>query len=217
MDHLINYAQIVEECFAQVAKFLLPVLGLRILIAIRHPHKRDMSSWIPYWSQNLPLRSDYSKFEPCDDRVGQPVPKLNYLHGRNHKMRPISVEKREKRLELLVRGCKYARTVESSQVFMFRNTEDVKAQIKELFSCLGYIERSAHIENARNDNEMGSKLGKNIFNGECEAVSRSFQRKITPWLALSMEDGYEVYQHLICWSGALRVSYKSSANLETLF
>lgn len=35
--------------------FLLPVLKLRLLCAVRHPHVRNMPSWVPDWAQPLPI------------------------------------------------------------------------------------------------------------------------------------------------------------------
>jgi hypothetical protein len=46
MNLLIDYAQSLEECYTRVATFLLPVLGLRLFTAVRHPHDKKMPSWI---------------------------------------------------------------------------------------------------------------------------------------------------------------------------
>ncbi|KAH8627378.1 HET-domain-containing protein [Alternaria alternata] len=67
MDYLIDYTHSLEECYACVATFLLPVLGLRLLTAARHTHDKKMPSWIPDWSQNLPIHPTYPEDE---DKLG---------------------------------------------------------------------------------------------------------------------------------------------------
>lgn len=64
MHSIINYAQSTEECFTQVSTLFLCNLGLRMLTAIRHPHEMDMSSWIPDWSQDLPLDAVFFRHVP---------------------------------------------------------------------------------------------------------------------------------------------------------
>jgi hypothetical protein len=103
MDFLINYAQSVEECFTQVATFLLPVLGLRMLTAIRHPHEKAMSSWIPDWSENPPL--DFRHFnEPLGAERDQPVSSPGSPDEQKHTTRPFSYRVNKTRQELLVVG-----------------------------------------------------------------------------------------------------------------
>ncbi|KAF2635552.1 HET-domain-containing protein [Massarina eburnea CBS 473.64] len=68
IDPLINYAQTLEQCFTRGALFLLPVIGPRILTAVRHPHRMDMPLWIPDWSQDLPL-SVYYFVNECHDEA----------------------------------------------------------------------------------------------------------------------------------------------------
>jgi len=53
----VDYAKSVEEVFVEAALLLLSHIGLRLLGAARHSHKLDMSSWIPDWSQSLPINS----------------------------------------------------------------------------------------------------------------------------------------------------------------
>jgi len=55
MNHMIDYRKSVEELFSKLAGIFLTWLGLRLLVAARHPHNRRMASWVPDWSQNSPL------------------------------------------------------------------------------------------------------------------------------------------------------------------
>lgn len=55
MDQLIDYTKCVKEVFSKLIELLLPWVGLRLLVATRHPHNLRMASWVPDWSQNLPL------------------------------------------------------------------------------------------------------------------------------------------------------------------
>lgn len=59
IDSLISYVKSVEGIFVNTALFLLPVLGLRLLTAVRHPRDLDMPSWAPDWSQRRPLTPYY--------------------------------------------------------------------------------------------------------------------------------------------------------------
>jgi hypothetical protein len=134
MDFLINYAQSVEECFTQVATFLLPVLGLRMLTAIRHPHEKAMSSWIPDWSENPPL--DFRHFnEPLGAERGQPVSSPGPPDEQKHTTRPFSYRVNKTRQELLVVGLQHAKIVERSQEFRFINVDDAKKQMEGLYNC----------------------------------------------------------------------------------
>jgi hypothetical protein len=50
--------------FSKLAGIFLTRLGLRLLVAVRHPHNRRMVSWVPDWSQSSPL--DKSQFRFLD-------------------------------------------------------------------------------------------------------------------------------------------------------
>jgi hypothetical protein len=55
MNHIIDYRKSVEELFSKLAGIFPTWLGLRLLVAARHPHNRRMASWVPDWSQISPL------------------------------------------------------------------------------------------------------------------------------------------------------------------
>ncbi|PVH96700.1 HET-domain-containing protein [Periconia macrospinosa] len=157
MEFLIDYTKTVEQCFVEVAKFLLPVLGLRILTAIRHRHKKDMPSWIPDWAQDLPLNFIYFEILSWEESLNQPTRKLKPQDYQKHEIRPIPVEKSENRLELLATGCEYAHIEDTSQVFLFHDIFDAKKQMEWLFSYLGHLAKTVE-----NDRDMTHQLGNRI-------------------------------------------------------
>lgn len=56
LDHIIDYFRSLESVLAAVTKYLLPIIGLTLLLAVRHPHGRvGLASWVPDWSQTQPL------------------------------------------------------------------------------------------------------------------------------------------------------------------
>jgi hypothetical protein len=166
MDYLVNYAQSIEDCFIQVAHFLLPVLGLKLLTAVRHPHNMDMPSWIPDWSQNLPL--SYHHFESGSDpeSPNQLEPCLETRSDRKVTIRWCGTDEASKpRLELLVTGCQYARIVERSQVFHFSNLADAERQMKGLYSTLGNLQQFVVAEGMCVDASISDILGQTILDG----------------------------------------------------
>jgi hypothetical protein len=54
-DKMIDYEKSLEEAFKTFALTLLQYIGLWLLAGARHEHNRQMPSWVPDWSQNLPL------------------------------------------------------------------------------------------------------------------------------------------------------------------
>lgn len=127
MDSLINYSQNFEDNFAAITLFLLPEIGPRLLVAARHPHGLNMPSWVPDWSQTLPI--DYSigtcaKYSPplADTFLIQPPP-----------------QPRGGRWELRVKGMRYARVVQRSEVFSFKSIEDAEVQLKKVYHHLSNL------------------------------------------------------------------------------
>lgn len=172
MEYLIDYTKIVEQSLIDVATFLLPVLGLRILTAIRHPHKRDMSSWISDLTQDYPVNGYYFLAESLEEELfPRPAPKLGSQSNQNHKIRPILTEGSSERPELCVTGCEYARIQVNCKVFMFSDTKDTKNQIKTLLSILGDSGRTAGEHGIANNCDVTDQLGKTITDDECKSHS----------------------------------------------
>lgn len=171
MNRLIDYTRSVEECFTDVATFLLPVLGLRLLSAARHPHRRKMPSWIPDWSQTLPLQ--LLNFLIEFPKSGQPVSPARASQKQRYEIRPFLASDKESHLELRVIGCRYAQIVKSSQVFRFRNGEDARRQMKRLYSSLDNLRHFVGTESKCDGPAMDLPLDEDILHGECN-LSLSF-------------------------------------------
>jgi hypothetical protein len=52
IGHIMTYNRSVESVFTETALYLLPVVGLWLLLGVRHPHSMNMPSWVPDWSQD---------------------------------------------------------------------------------------------------------------------------------------------------------------------
>jgi hypothetical protein len=168
METLINYAQTVEECFIDVATFVLPVLGLRMLTAVRHPHDKKMPSWVPDWSQNFPLSYQYFSVEFPDAGNLQLVPQSGTSDKQEHAIRFFLGKSHEICLELLVMGCRYARIIDSSQAFQFIDTYDAERQMKRLYYNLINLRQYVNPEDMWDDPNVVVDLGRTISEGKHE-------------------------------------------------
>ncbi|KAF2709193.1 HET-domain-containing protein [Pleomassaria siparia CBS 279.74] len=157
MDALINYTTSVEETFIETAMFLLPVLGLRILTAIRHSHDLNMPSWIPDWSQHLPLY--YAVF---DDVYIQDMLEPNYSDEPRYSIRSPS-HSEDNCLELNVKGARYAQIVHRSKRFSFNSLDDAEAQMKGLYHDLDNLRKLLGWEGTRDDSIIHNQLGREIL------------------------------------------------------
>jgi hypothetical protein len=150
---LINYDQSLEECFTQVAILLLPVLGPRLLLANRHPHKLEMPSWVPDWSQNLPLMlEEYSTIAPANEG--------------NYEMRSFPSKCGKTSLELLVTGCRYAEIISRSRMFSFNGSKDTETQMRNLYYSLPNLRGFSGTERLHDDKTTLANLGQDIVNGK---------------------------------------------------
>lgn len=170
LDSLIDYTKSLEQCFIDVAKFLLPVLGLRILVAVRHPHTKSMPSWIPDWSQSLPLQHNFFWTEAdlfCADQA-EPNYRPSYqpLDETKLTIRSFVGKDQKEGLELRVTGCRYAQIVARSQVFSFDSADEAEEQIKSLYSSLSNLRAFIGLDNMIIDNEISEKLGQDIIKGK---------------------------------------------------
>jgi hypothetical protein len=158
LEFLIDYTQSFEETFTQVAQFLLPVLGLRMLVAIRHAHLRIMPPWVPDWSQNTPLEwaffSDIEHLNPASN--GSPVPRLRLSSEQKHVVRSSILRDDLVLLELHVMGCQYVQIIENSEAFLFDSLEDAELQLNEF--CIGK-------EGIQDFAAASQRFGKRILDG----------------------------------------------------
>lgn len=166
MDRLIDYTQSVEECYTHIAAFLLPVVGLRLLTAVRHPHSKEMPSWTPDWSQNLPLHTCYlmDKFDHVAN--AQPLPLFHTSDSKKHTIWPFLDNTHNGCLELHVTGCRYAQIAEQSQAFKFSDIDDAEGQIKKLYYSFINLRCYFHPEGVRDDPMVLAHLGTIISDGK---------------------------------------------------
>jgi len=144
MDYLVDYTQSVEQCFKQVATFLLPVVGLRILTATRHPHDLGMASWIPDWSQNLPLQfksfwDEIARDGYHDDSFQPPAWQPPRVMVYEHALKPWIYEDSYPSPTLRVFGFQDAQIVECSQVFQFASVDDAERQMRKIYNQFSSI------------------------------------------------------------------------------
>jgi hypothetical protein len=172
MNSLIDYTQSAEECYTEVAMFLLPVLGLRLLTAVRHPHDKKMPSWIPDWSQRLPIHYFYFNIEYPREESGQLVPCFCTSGKQRYAVRSLPGKRHEICLEILVTGCRYARIVESSHVFHFVDVDDAERQMKGLYSSLISLRQRMDAEGMPDDHTIVDHFGEAIFRSEYKDYAR---------------------------------------------
>jgi hypothetical protein len=166
MDYLIDYAQTFEDCLINVAHFLLPALGLRLLTAARHPHDMCIPSWVPDWSQSLPLI--YHQFEIFDGKLlGQPTPCFESCKAPKYTIQSFGTGQMSRlHLELVVTGIQYSHIVGSSQVFQFDDLEDAERQMTGLYTSLRNYRLSISAESITSETTAYNPLGQTILNSK---------------------------------------------------
>jgi len=133
IDHLIDYTQSLHELFERVASFLVPVLGPRILAASRHPHDLGMPSWMPDWSQTLPLQSLAFHFESDKARMLGNSSLCATAEDRKRTLDYYALGDSLTGPELHVAGCQYAQIVKSSRAFYFLDNDDAERQMLNVY------------------------------------------------------------------------------------
>ncbi|KAH3907818.1 hypothetical protein HBH56_181360 [Parastagonospora nodorum] len=163
LNFLINYSQSVEDCFIQVAEYFLSARGPRILAAIRHPHDKVMPSWIPDWSQNLPLHDFYlyprTPFKETDIEYKD---SFTCNEDPMYETRKISDGQGRETLGLLTIGYQYAKVVDRSEEFCFDSIEDAEVQMHRLYYSLVNLRDIFLIPDMKGDCGMLGHLGKSI-------------------------------------------------------
>ena len=194
LDLLIDYVTSVGECFKRVAEFLLPVLGLRLLTATRHPHGLDMASWIPDWSQTLPLQFGSFYVETFE------------TEGLGDWFSPTNIENQERALisytynECLVDpilhviGCQYARIVECSRVLQFVDIDDVDTQMLRIYNKFDDLRRYLNEESKIDSSETNGHFSGKIFDGKI--YGRIKIPSINQTIAMSLMDGLSLDYNL---------------------
>ncbi|KAH7068515.1 heterokaryon incompatibility protein-domain-containing protein [Paraphoma chrysanthemicola] len=199
MDHLIDYKQSPEQVFVETARFLLPVVGLRILTATRHPHNRNMSSWIPDWSQNLPVNGliflTANIMEPTGDSFT-----IDSIPGAT-----------EACLELRSFGCRFGQVAHLSSIYSFNGYEDAAVKFNSLMQ----------VSNARgNNSESMDEMGQEII----DAITRFRKSRLAYSLSRSwgfvfkdenyiIDSGHEVAHYFFQSLQQCRLVLSSGGNL----
>jgi len=169
MDHLVDYTQSVEQCFRRVATFLLPVVGMRILTATRHPHGLDMPSWVPDWSQTLPLQRYsfwYDTIHDDNPDAEFSPPRVRIFGGA---LRSSLYDESYISSELRVSGFQAGRIVECSKVFQFADLDDTDMQMRQIYNQYDnirlYLDETSKIQRPKlPDHFSGEISDSKIFN-----------------------------------------------------
>lgn len=160
MDFLISYVENVEEIFTKTAIFLLPALGLQLLTATRHPHTMEMPSWIPDWSQRLPL--DFYFFSFLDELSESQSPDTNTLY--THSL----LRARSGLVELHVKGMRYSKISHMSQPFLFSSLGDAEAQMKDMYYHLKNLRNLLSPTDISDRANSPGQLGQDLMDGTCK-------------------------------------------------
>jgi len=176
LNRLIDYAQSVEDCFKRVATFLLPVLGLRILTATRHPHGLDMSSWMPDWSQASPLEFHPFHYECFGDKEEDGVVSPDDVESKKRVLRSYSYEESQLRPKLHLVGCRVAPIIECSLVFHFVDHDDADRQMSQIYNQFGNIRQHLAEECKLNSIKIPGHFSGKIFDGKARIDKQHVQR-----------------------------------------
>ena len=168
IDYLIDYTQTLEALFKRVAKFLLPVMGPRIFAAIRHPHTLDIPSWMPDWSQTLPLHPIAFQFESEKARILRNPAVSATPEDHDRTLESYSCKDHTTGSQLHVTGCRYAQVVKSSQAFHFLDADDADRQMLNVYN--DFVNRASFLD-AKGKRKLApsstlSHFGRKIFHGK---------------------------------------------------
>jgi hypothetical protein len=165
MDSLIDYTQSAAQAFLKTSLFLLPVIGLHLLTAIRHPHNMTMPSWIPDFSQTSPIRDLHWSFSVHESERIEEMFRRNMRDRRLFEViyRP-SMQLRMPLLQVL--GMRFGKIRRTSSVFAFRDDEDSNNQMYALYASLPNM--TSHLSRMGKPRSVGtpSNIDPEILAGE---------------------------------------------------
>ncbi|KAI8946641.1 HET-domain-containing protein [Xylaria longipes] len=131
---LINYNLATEEIFHQFALSFLFDGGLALLWMIRHPHSRDMPSWVPDWTENrgkshrtIQLPDFFKAYESDDSYDSDYTDDSNESDESNYTY------------SLVVSGVRYGRIQELGPVIQI-NQENIRTRIKAVRALVADLE-----------------------------------------------------------------------------
>jgi hypothetical protein len=176
IDYLIDYTQSVESCFKQVAGFLLPVLGLRILAATRHPHNLNMASWIPDWSQQLPLDATKFYYE-TEEAMLEGCFSLAATAGDHERtLQSYSISDLRNDATMLVAGCQYAQIVDCGKIFRFVDYDDAATQMRNVYNEFDSLRQYLDEESKHDTATVSGHFSTKTFKSKLENFVRYYQR-----------------------------------------
>jgi hypothetical protein len=138
-----------------------------MLTAVRHPHRKGMPSWIPDWSENLPLHPFHSYRGPS----GHPAAKEHEMADRSmneglYEIREDEGEGEKCHLELLTTGYRHSRIVDMSREFAFNSMEEAESQMKRLYCSFNNLKKIFAVDGKYADSTVIEQLGKLIAEGK---------------------------------------------------
>lgn len=138
LTRLIDYGEDVDTLFEKFSLFLMSSVKLLLLFMIRHPHSRNLPSWVPDWNHNIPLSRkfwvmpDYfiavNKYNACSDfTLGQVCQLL--------------LDKTQSRRTLTVKGMRYGRINEIGPIIgaSRKFSPERENTVHELITTLDYL------------------------------------------------------------------------------
>jgi hypothetical protein len=176
IDYLIDYTQTVENCFTQVAGFLLPVLGLRMLAATRHPHNLNMASWIPDWSQHLPLNITKFSFESEEAMREGCFSMTATADDHERTQQSYSISDLRNDATMFVVGCQYARIVDCSKTFRFVDYDDAATQMRNVYNEFDNLRQYLDEESKHDTATVSGHFSTKTIESKPENHVRYYQR-----------------------------------------
>jgi hypothetical protein len=166
MDILIDYTKTTEETFIATALFLISVIGLRIFGATRRPHDLAMPSWIPDFSQTLPIGWSF-----YPHKLGSDNPETDFLvetRSRNAGFfkADFNAQKHGEPPKIHVVALPYATICHSSDTFSFQTLEDAHDQLIMLYHLPSRPGALTNADTSARKTSIAGNLCPQILDGE---------------------------------------------------
>lgn len=187
LEALIDYNRTTEETFTDTAMYLMSEIGLLLLIASRHPHELKMPSWIPDWSQNLPLGWELKPWLRPDEEQQLSRDSVYRVHY-------VSDQSNDGCLELIAEGCQYAQIMQTSHIFFFSDLEDARSQREMIYSSFEISGKVTALGGLGGASAIRDALGPGIAEGMCIWMFSQYYCSIM--LAMTLLKGEDLDSHL---------------------
>ncbi|KAI1750614.1 HET-domain-containing protein [Xylaria castorea] len=146
IDGLVDYEQETESIFRKFALLFLQDGGLALLWMIRHPHLREMPSWVPDWTENRGKSHRTLQIPDFFDAYDS-----NQLSGDYKDFHIGSIDDIQSSAPqcLVISGERYGRIQELGPIIHIKN-EDIQTRIKSVRSLIDELESMRHGSNLPN-------------------------------------------------------------------